>query len=277
MTATTAAPAAATTTSTAPSSVGSARATAGRLPIRYVMLETRRQLRNVKAMVFTFAIPVVMLLVFGAAYGGQVDPVTHLPFLVVTTLQMTAYGAMMAALSQAFSLVTERSIGWNRQLRVTPLSGWAFLVSKLVAAMAFSAVSVVITFAIAILGMHASLGAGHWAAAGLGIWAGVVPFALIAILVGQFAKPAYAQPLFMVVFMGLSILGGLWVPLSVMPAWMGSIAHLLPSYWLNRIGQMGAGATGSAGMTEPALVLVGWTVVLAAVIVWRYRRDAARW
>ncbi|GAA3333309.1 ABC transporter permease [Curtobacterium citreum] len=276
MTATTAAPAAATTTSTAPSSVGSARATAGRLPIRYVLLETRRQLRNVKAMVFTFAIPVVMLLVFGAAYGGQVDPVTHLPFLVVTTLQMTAYGAMMAALSQAFSLVTERSIGWNRQLRVTPLSGWAFLVSKLVAAMAFSAVSVVITFAIAILGMHASLGAGHWAAAGLGIWAGVVPFALIAILVGQFAKPAYAQPLFMVVFMGLSILGGLWVPLSVMPAWMGSIAHLLPSYWLNRIGQMGAGATGSAGMTEPALVLVGWTVVLAAVIVWRYRRDAAR-
>ncbi|UFU14682.1 ABC transporter permease [Curtobacterium sp. C1] len=276
MTATTAAPAAATTTSTAPSSVGSARATAGRLPIRYVLLETRRQLRNVKAMVFTFAIPVVMLLVFGAAYGGQVDPVTHLPFLVVTTLQMTAYGAMMAALSQAFSLVTERSIGWNRQLRVTPLSGWAFLVSKLVAAMAFSAVSVVITFAIAILGMHASLGAGHWAAAGLGIWAGVVPFALIAILVGQFAKPAYAQPMFMVVFMGLSILGGLWVPLSVMPAWMGSIAHLLPSYWLNRIGQMGAGATGSAGMTEPALVLVGWTVVLAAVIVWRYRRDAAR-
>lgn len=276
MTATTAAPAAATTTSTAPSTAGSARTTAGRLPIRYVLLETRRQLRNVKAMVFTFAIPVVMLLVFGAAYGGQVDPVTHLPFLVVTTLQMTAYGAMMAALSQAFSLVTERSIGWNRQLRVTPLSGWAFLVSKLVAAMAFSAVSVVVTFAIAILGMHASLDPARWAAAGLGIWAGVVPFALIAILVGQFAKPAYAQPLFMVVFMGLSILGGLWVPLSVMPAWMGSIAHLLPSYWLNRIGQMGAGATGSAGMTEPALVLVGWTVVLAAVIVWRYRRDAAR-
>lgn len=272
MTATTAAPAATTTTSTA----GSARTAAGRLPVRYVLLETRRQLRNVKAMVFTFAIPVVMLLVFGAAYGGQVDPVTHLPFLVVTTLQMTAYGAMMAALSQAFSLVTERSIGWNRQLRVTPLSGWAFLVSKLVAAMAFSAVSVVVTFAIAILAMHASLDPARWAAAGLGIWAGVVPFALIAILVGQFARPAYAQPLFMVVFMGLSILGGLWVPLSVMPAWTGSVAHLLPSYWLNRIGQTGAGATGSAGMTEPALVLVGWTVVLAAVIVWRYRRDAAR-
>lgn len=248
----------------------------GRLPIRYVYLETMRQLRNVRATVFTFAIPVIMLLVFGSTFGGQVDPTTHLQYLVVTTLQMASYGAMMAALSQAFAIVNERSLGWNRQLRVTPLSGWGFMVSKVIAAMAFAAVSIVITVLVATVGLHASLDPGRWLAAGFGIWCGVIPFALIAILIGQFAKPSFAQPLFMVVFMGLAILGGLWVPLSVMPDWMGSVAHLLPSYWLNRIGQMGAGATGSSGMAEPAMVLAGWAIVLAAVIVWRYRRDAAR-
>ncbi|MCC8907321.1 MULTISPECIES: ABC transporter permease [unclassified Curtobacterium] len=248
----------------------------GRLPIRYVYLETKRQLRNVRAMVFTFAVPVIMLLVFGSAFGSQTDPTTHLQYLTVTTLQMASYGAMMAALSQAFAIVNERSIGWNRQLRVTPLSGWGFMVSKVIAAMAFSAVSIVITVLVATVVLHASLDPLHWFAAGFGIWCGVIPFALIAILIGQFAKPSFAQPLFMVVFMGLAILGGLWVPLSVMPGWMGSVAHLLPSYWLNRIGQMGAGATGSSGMTEPAMVLAGWAIVLAAVIVWRYRRDAAR-
>lgn len=250
--------------------------TAGRLPIRYVYLETKRQLRNVRAMVFTFAVPVVMLLVFGSAFGGQLDPTTRLQYLVVTTLQMASYGAMMAALSQAFAIVNERSIGWNRQLRVTPLSGWGFMVSKVIAAMAFAAMSIAITVLVAVVGLHASLDAGHWLAAAFGIWCGVVPFALIAILIGQFAKPSFAQPLFMVVFMGLAILGGLWVPLSVMPNWMGSVAHLLPSYWLNRIGQMGAGATGDAGMLEPAVVLAGWALLLSAVIVWRYRRDAAR-
>ncbi|TDN41648.1 ABC-2 type transport system permease protein [Curtobacterium flaccumfaciens] len=250
--------------------------TAGRLPIRYVYLETKRQLRNVRAMVFTFAVPVVMLLVFGSAFGGQLDPTTRLQYLVVTTLQMASYGAMMAALSQAFAIVNERSIGWNRQLRVTPLSGWGFMVSKVIAAMAFAAMSIAITVLVAVVGLHASLDAGHWLAAAFGIWCGVVPFALIAILIGQFAKPSFAQPLFMVVFMGLAILGGLWVPLSVMPDWMGSVAHLLPSYWLNRIGQMGAGATGEAGMLEPAMVLAGWALLLSAVIVWRYRRDAAR-
>lgn len=248
----------------------------GRMPIRYVYLETKRQLRNVRAMVFTFAVPVIMLLVFGSAFRSQTDPTTRLQYLVVTTLQMAAYGAMMAALSQAFAIVNERSIGWNRQLRVTPLSGWGFMVSKVIAAMAFAAVSIVITVVVATVGMHASLDPLRWFAAGFGIWCGVIPFALIAILIGQFAKPSFAQPLFMVVFMGMAILGGLWVPLSVMPEWMGTVAHLLPSYWLNRIGQMGAGATGSSGMVEPAMVLACWAIVLAAVIVWRYRRDAAR-
>ncbi|WP_083513613.1 ABC transporter permease [Curtobacterium luteum] len=248
----------------------------GRLPIRYVALETVRQLRNVKAMVFTFAVPVVMLLVFGAAYGSQLDQSTGLRYLTVTTLQMASYGAMTAALSQAFAIVNERSIGWNRQLRVTPLSGWGFMVSKVIAAMAFAALSIGITITVSVVALQASLAPRHWLAAAFGVWCGVVPFALIAILIGQFAKPSFAQPLFMVVFMGLAILGGLWVPLSIMPSWMGSVAHLLPSYWLNRIGQMGAGATGSTGMVEPALVLTGWALALAAVIVWRYRRDAAR-
>ncbi|WP_022906117.1 ABC transporter permease, partial [Curtobacterium sp. B18] len=148
--------------------------------------------------------------------------------------------------------------------------------SKVIAAMAFAAMSIVVTVVVATVVLHASLDPWHWLAAGFGIWCGVVPFALIAILIGQFAKPSFAQPVFMVVFMGMSILGGLWVPLSVMPSWMGSVAHLMPSYWLNRIGQTGAGATGSAGMTEPALVLAGWALVLGAVIAWRYRRDAAR-
>ncbi len=119
--------------------------------------------------------------------------------------------------------------------------------SKVIAAMAFAAVSIAVTVLVAVLGMHASLDAGRWLAAAFGIWCGVVPFALVAVLIGQFAKPSFAQPLFMVVFMGLAILGGLWVPLSVMPDWMGSVAHLLPSYWLNRIGQLGAGATGTTG------------------------------
>ena len=243
---------------------------------RYVLLEAVRQLRNVRSLVFTFVVPIAMLLIFGTAYGagGAIDPATRLPWLVETTVQMAGYGAMMAGLSQAFAIVNERAIGWNRQLRLTPLTGTAYLVSKIVAALLIAAASIAAVVLVAVLVLQAHLGAGAWLAAGAGLWIGIVPFALIAILIGQFARPEFAQPLFMVTFLGLAILGGLWVPLSILPSWMTDVAHAVPSYWLNRLGQVGA--AGSGDVLVPMLVLGAWSVALALVITWRYRHDAAR-
>ena len=246
------------------------------MSITYIGLESARQLQNARGLIFTFAIPLVMLLVFGSAYGsgGAMDKTTGLPWVVVTTIQMAGYGGMMAALGQAFNIVTERSLGWNRQLRVTPLSGTGYLVSKVVSALAVSIVSIVLLILVSVLVLGAKLSLLGWSMATLGLWAGVIPFALIAVLIGQFAKPSYAQPLFLIVFLGMAILGGLWIPLQIMPDWVSNVAQIVPSYWLNRLGQMGASVSGN--VLEPILILLAWTVVLAGFIIWRYKRDAAR-
>lgn len=246
------------------------------MSIAYLGLESVRQLKNVRSLVFTFAVPLVMLLLFGGIYGasGAFDKVTGLPWIIVTTVQMAGYGGMMAALGQAFTIVTERSVGWNRQLRLTPLSGMGYLLSKVVAALIVALASIVTLIVVSVIVFHSSLSLQAWVMVALGLWLGVIPFAFIAVLIGQFAKPQFAQPLFMVIFFGMAILGGLWVPLSVLPTWMTNIAQVVPSYWLNRLGQMGAQLSGD--VFEPALVLLGWTLALGALIVWRYRRDAAR-
>ncbi|AYG03225.1 ABC transporter permease [Gryllotalpicola protaetiae] len=242
---------------------------------RYLAMESWRQLKNVRSLIFSLAIPVVMLLIFANAYGtAGIDPVTRLPWAMVTTVQMGAYGGMMAALGQAFVIVTERSIGWNRQLRITPLSGTGYLVSKVVAAMAAALLSIVLIFVISAATFHPAVSLGGWVLSALGLWAGILPFTLIAIMIGQFARPQFAQPLFMAVFFGLAILGGLWVPLQIMPSWVTDAAKAVPSYWLNRLGDMGASAQGQ--LMQPAMVLLAWTVVLVVFISWRYRRDAAR-
>lgn len=246
------------------------------MSIAYIGLESARQLRNVRGLIFTFAIPLLMLLVFGSAYGsaGAIDKTTGLPWVVVTTIQMAGYGGMMAALGQAFNIVTERSLGWNRQLRVTPLSGTGYLLSKVVSALTVALVSIILLIIVSVVVLGAKLSLLGWTLAALGLWVGVIPFALIAVLIGQFAKPSYAQPLFMVVFFGLAILGGLWIPLQIMPSWVSTAAQAVPSYWLNRLGQLGASVSGNA--LEPVLILLAWTVVLGGFIIWRYKRDAAR-
>ncbi|GAB3807451.1 ABC transporter permease [Humibacter antri] len=246
------------------------------MSIAYLGLESARQLKNVRSLVFTFAVPLVMMLLFGGIYGskGAFDPVTGLPWIAVTTVQMAGYGGMMAALGQAFTIVTERNVGWNRQLRITALNGMGYMISKVAAALLVALVSIIALIVISVCVFHTTLTFGAWSMAALGLWLGVIPFAFISVLIGQFAKPTYAQPLFMVIFLGMAILGGLWVPLSVLPSWMTNIAQVVPSYWLNRLGQMGAHLSGD--VLEPILVLLGWTLVLGALIVWRYRRDAAR-
>jgi ABC-2 type transport system permease protein len=242
--------------------------------IRYFGLELARQLRNARALVFTFAIPIVLLLLFGGIYGREFDHAAHLQWVVVTTIQEAAYGAMMSSLSQAFQIVNERSVGWNRQLRITPLSGIGYMVSKVAATLAVALVAIIVIFLVGILALHASLSPIGWILAALGLWLGIIPFALIAILIGQFAKPSFAQPLFMVVFLGLAVLGGLWIPLDIFPVWVSNIAQAVPSFWLNKVGQMGASLSGNAGTA--VIVLGAWTVVMAVLIVWRYRRDSAR-
>lgn len=242
--------------------------------IRYFALEMRRQLRDARSLVFVFAVPVVMLLIFGGAYGARFDTAAHLQWIVVTTVQIGAYGAMMAALAQAFTIVNERAIGWNRQLRITPLSGTGYMITKVAAALTVGLASIIVVILVSVIFLHAHLSVAGWLMAGLGLWAGIIPFSLIAILIGQFAKPAFAQPLFMVMFLGLALLGGLWIPLDSLPHWVSNVAQVAPSYWLNKLGQMGASLPGNAG--TPALVLGAWTLVLAVLITWRYRRDSAR-
>ncbi len=242
--------------------------------IRYFGLELARQLRNARSLVFTFAVPIVMLLIFGSVYGAEFDKDAHLQWIIVTTVQMGGYGAMMAALAQAFTIVNERSVGWNRQLRITPLTGSGYMVTKVAAALAVGLMSIILVILVSVIFLHAHLSVAGWIMATLGLWVGIIPFALIAILIGQFAKPSFAQPLFMVTFLGLALLGGLWVPLDILPHWVSNVAQVAPSYWLNKLGQMGAALSGDA--VTPAIVLGAWTVILAALITWRYRRDSAR-
>ena len=74
--------------------------------------------------------------------------------------------------------------------------------------------------------------------------------------------------------MPLGMLGGLWIPLYVLPDWMATLAHFFPTYWLGRVGLEPLAHAG--GMGFAALVLAGWLVIPALVVVRRFRLDTAR-
>jgi ABC-2 type transport system permease protein len=235
-----------------------------------LLSEVRRVLRSPRFLLFTVALPVVYFLIFSGLYATGPDAPQ---VLVVLMLNMAAFGAITASISTGGRVAVERAVGWNRQLRLTPLPGWAYLGAKAVVAMLVALPSLVLVFAVgAVKGVD--LAAGNWLLVLLVSWVAVAPFAAIGLLIGSLATQDSAQGMSTVAMLTFSLAGGILIPAQVLPPVMLAIAHALPSFWLADIASREA--FGGDIPLDGVAVLVAWFVVVGALAVWRYRRDALR-
>ncbi|MFI6505631.1 ABC transporter permease [Nonomuraea typhae] len=234
----------------------------------YLRLELLRSLRNPVGLVMTTVFPVALYLLWTEVLRltppGQVNVKDHM------MVSMATYGAMGGAMSIGGAIAVERSKGWLRQLAVTPLPAHGYISAKLLAGLAGMSPSIVAVLATAALISAVRLPPGTWPAlAGL-IWLGAVPFAALGIAIGYTLEGIVANVTMMVLFFGLSVLGGLWVPVSLMPEGMRTLAEFSPAY---QAGSLGWGALAGELPTGQSLaVLAAWTLVFSGLAAWRYRR-----
>ena len=88
-------------------------------------LEVRRVLRNRRTLMFIVVFPSVFFLLFSAPNKGQ--QAGGVPALAYIMISMAVYGAMVGATSGGAAVAVERSLGWMRQLRLTPLHPIAYV------------------------------------------------------------------------------------------------------------------------------------------------------
>ena len=233
--------------------------------------EVRRMFRSPRFVIFTVGLPLVYFLIFSGIYAqGQDSAVV----VVVLMVMMAAFGAISASISVGGRVATERGIGWNRQLRLTPLPGWGYLAVKAASAMIVVLPALVLVFAVAALVKGVDLDPGTWLRVLLAAWLGVLPFAAVGLLIGMAATPDSAQSMSTVTMLLFSILGGVLIPAQVLPAAMVAVAKFLPSYWI--VAETMGQAFGTGVDAEGVLVLLAWLVVVGALVAVRYRRDALR-
>ncbi|WP_169738372.1 ABC transporter permease [Patulibacter minatonensis] len=230
--------------------------------LAYVRLELSRTVRNPRAILFTVMVPILMLLVFSG--GGDADDKKAL------LASMAAYGAIGGGLfATGPRLTAERVSGWLRQLRATPLSPTAAIVGKGAAGLLLALTSAFIVGAVGRFG-----GTDISTTAWIGLCVALPLCATVTVglglLVGaSFRSPETAQGATMLSYIGLSALGGLWVPPDQFPTWLQDVAHVLPTF---HIGEVARAITtgGTVGLGHCAIIAL-WAVVLggAATVAWR--------
>jgi ABC-2 type transport system permease protein len=238
--------------------------------MRYELLRT---FRNRRILIFALGFPLVLyFLIAGPNRHVSNFGSTGVSAPLYYMVGLTAWGTMSAMLGSGARIAAERSVGWNRQLRITPLPARVYFRAKLLTAYALAAVSVLLLYASgAALGVR--LPAETWLRMTGLIVVGLIPFAALGVLIGHLLTADSVGPAVGGITSVLALVSGIWFPIGHHGV-VHDIAQYLPSYWLVQASQVAIGGHGWG--TTGWLVIAAWTVALTALARRAYERDTKR-
>jgi ABC-2 type transport system permease protein len=241
--------------------------------LAYTRFELLRTFRNRRFLLFSLGFPLVLYAVIAIPNRDVQDfNGSGIPLALYYMVGLASFGTMMAMVSSGVRIAGERTTGWTRQLRVTPLTSRAYFRAKILTAYAMAATTIALLFALGIA-TGVSLAAGEWARMTLLMLLGLAPFAALGILLGHLMTVDSMGPATGGIVSLLALVSGTWFPVAE-HGFMHVLALGLPSYWLVQASHVSLGGQGWS--TTGWLVVVGWTVVLARLARVAYRRDTQR-
>jgi ABC-2 type transport system permease protein len=239
--------------------------------LTYLKFEVLRTLRNRRFLIFSLIFPLVLFYAIAGPNKSVVVEGIHFPLYYMTA--MAAWGSMTAILSSGARIAAERQIGWTRQLKITPLSTRNYFSSKLLCGY-MMAILTLVALGIAGTTMGVHLPALEWLKLLALLIVGLIPFAVIGILLGHLLKVDSLGPALGGVTSLFALLGGSFGPIF-QSGFMLKLVKNIPSYWLVQASQTVL-IPGGWPPAQSWIVIGAWTIVMSRLAVIVYRRDSNR-
>jgi ABC-2 type transport system permease protein len=240
----------------------------------YLRLEVARSLRDPRYIVLALVAPVGFYLLFSTLFGGPSAGPNAVYVQVGLMVSMSVFGAMWAVLSATGPRIAQdRSVGWLRQTRLLPVEQSSLLVARLLAALVLVGPTLGLVMLTAVVSHGVRLDAGQWIALAAVLWVAIIPIAIMGVAIGYAVDAKVAFGIVYGLYMVLAALGGLWMPISIMPAGMQAFGKLLPSY---RAADLGWHiAFGNAMDYSSVLYLLAWAAIFSVIALYFSRRAVA--
>lgn len=252
-------------------------------------VELRQFFRERTAVVFTFALPVVLLVLLGSIFDQQIAG-SGIPASQLLVAGMIAGGiGSTCFVNLATSITSDREDGTLKRLRGVPMPPIAYFAGKVVLVLVTAAAEVAIVLTVGVLFYDLPLpaDAGRWAAFAWILLLGVVACALLGTAMSSVPRSVRAAaPIVNLPFLILQFVSGIFiVPLTTLPAPLQQIGALFPLKWMAQ-GFRSVFLPDSAAAMEPAgawehgriaLVLGAWclggVILCLTTFRWQGRKD----
>jgi len=236
----------------------------------YIRYELIRAFRNKRFMIFSLVFPLVLFfLIAGPNRNAHLGGINFATYYMAG---MLGYGSMAAVLAGGARIAQERSVGWHRQIRITPLSTRTYFATKIASGYAIACLSIILLYA-AGMSLGVRLSALHWLEMTGYVLVALIPFSIIGIAMGHLLPVDSMGPALGGITALFAILGGAWGPIA-QHGWLNSVVQVLPSYWLVQAAH--SAVTGQAWPAKAWIVIAVWTVAAVRITVRIYGRDTNR-
>jgi ABC-2 type transport system permease protein len=246
------------------------------------MVEIKLFFRQRESVVFTFALPIILLLLFGQIFKGEIGH-TGVDFRRYFVAGIIASGLMSTTfVNLGVGIAADRDDGTLSRLAGTPLPQTAYFAGKAIVAFVVCALEVIVLLAIGVLmlGLHLPDSAERWFTLGWVLLLGAATCSMLGIAASCLIKSARSAVAVMnLPYLVLSFISGVYFVFSSLPKSLQQIAAIFPLKWICQ-GLRSAFLPNTLLVTEPAhswqhgetaLVLGAWLVASLVICIRMFR------
>ena len=238
--------------------------------IRYEVL---RALRTRAFSLSSIGFPVMFYCLFGLMMNRNetIGAVAVAKYLLGGYAIFGSLGAAIFGIGVGVAL--DRSAGWLELKQASPMPPLAYVLSKVCMAAAFSLTIVSILTLLGVLFGHVQITSFEFlrilAIAALG----AAPFSCLGLAMAFLVPPASAGGIANLIYLPMSFLSGLWVPLQFLPHVIQQIAPIFPTFHLAQIMYAALGASSEGAFSSHLFGLLGFTLIMLGITWLAFQRQ----
>lgn len=228
--------------------------------------------RNPQAAFFTFVFPVVIIVIFGAVFGGDEETsfffgMSGMQYYTPVIAALSVFGACFSQLAIILSI--RRQEGVLKRLRATPLPAWVYCGGMFAHSVMVSFILVMLVIAVGWL--YGVPLPAHWPALIVSVMLAAACFCALGVAISSLMNNSEAAPaIVQFIQFPLVFLSGSYFPIH--SDLLNTIANILPVKPLNEA-LMSAFAEDGGFEWRSLAILLAWGVLGTIIAIRRFRWD----